>query len=190
MAESEPTAGKSSRDFIIGQAYQVFRQQGYYLTTMADIGSACGLLKGSIYHHFASKEALMEQVLELAYHLFNQKVFQVAFEATVPARVRLEGMLKALDKFYFEEPGGCLMGLTGLETAGRIPAFTRIIRQFFSHWIEAFTHVFSGQYPAEKAQELGQQVVQDLEGAVMLACIFLDKKYFTATTQRVLSYLS
>lgn len=190
MDEPAPPAGKSSREIIIGQAYQVFRQQGYYHTTMADIGQACGLLKGSIYHHFASKEELMEQVLEMAYGLFKQEVFQLAADADVPARKRLERVLAALDAFYFEELGGCVMALTGLETANRIPAFTRIIRQFFTEWIESFTALFAGSYDPEKARQLGQYTVQEIEGAIMLACIFGDKQYFTATRQRVLSYLS
>jgi hypothetical protein len=47
---------KITRDELISRTALVFRKQGYYNTTMNDIGKIIGLLKGSIYHYFQSKE--------------------------------------------------------------------------------------------------------------------------------------
>jgi AcrR family transcriptional regulator len=52
---------------VISHALQLFRVQGYHKTSMADIGTACGLLKGSIYNYFASKEALAIAVMEFVH---------------------------------------------------------------------------------------------------------------------------
>ena len=41
---------------IIKEALKLFRQKSYHATSMADIALACGLLKGSLYHYFNSKE--------------------------------------------------------------------------------------------------------------------------------------
>ena len=46
---------KTDRESILKQAIRLFKLHGYYNTTMANIGDACGLIKGSIYHYFKSK---------------------------------------------------------------------------------------------------------------------------------------
>lgn len=192
MEHSKPDmlSGKSGREFIIWKAYQVFREKGYHHTTMADIGEACGLLKGSIYHHFISKEALMEQVLQTAHLYVKDNIFQIAFDHREGSpKERLKKMLEKMEAFYFEEEGGCLMGHMGLEVGNRIEKFTHIIRQFFADWIKAFSHLFKAQYQLKQAKELGRKAVGQIEGAVMLSCIFMDKKYFTETSQQIIAYL-
>ncbi len=50
------------RDEIIQQAAQLFGARGYQRTSMRDIAAAVGMLPGSVYYHFASKEALLAAV--------------------------------------------------------------------------------------------------------------------------------
>ena len=52
----------SRRDEIIQQAGQLFGARGYGRTSMRDIAAAVGMLPGSVYYHFASKEALLAAV--------------------------------------------------------------------------------------------------------------------------------
>ena len=40
-----------------------FEQSGYSATTMSDIAEALGILPGSLYHHFASKEEIAVDLL-------------------------------------------------------------------------------------------------------------------------------
>jgi len=185
MEQADSSQDQSGKELIIRKAYQVFREQGYYQTTMADIAQACRMQKGSLYHHFTSKEDLMQQVLLLAHGLFKEEVFAIAYQTRTPPGQRLGHMLEALDRFYFDEQGGCLMGLVGLEVATRQLEFMRTIKQFFTDWIEAFAYLLGAQYSPPEARELAQRSVQEIEGAVMLACIFLDKGYFTATRTRL-----
>jgi TetR/AcrR family transcriptional repressor of nem operon len=185
MNSTDLSAEKSGRDFIIWKAYQVFREQGYYQTTMADIGQACQMLKGSLYHHFSSKEDLMQQVLLVAHEKFRGEALELAYHEQTPPGQRLEQMLAVLDQFYFDRQGGCLMALVGMETATRQPAFIQTIKQFFSEWIAAFAHLLGTQYPPAEAREMAQRLVQEIEGAVVMSCIFMDKQYFTTTRNRL-----
>ena len=68
---------------IIKQALNLFRTQGYHKTTMANIGDACGLLKGSVYHYFSSKEDLMREVLEVLRDHYRDKVFIYAYKSCI-----------------------------------------------------------------------------------------------------------
>ena len=52
----------SRRDEIIHQAAQLFGARGYERTSMREIASAARMLPGSMYYHFASKEALLAAV--------------------------------------------------------------------------------------------------------------------------------
>ena len=47
---------------VLDGAARLFREKGYASTTMRDIATASGMLAGSLYYHFPSKEALLVAV--------------------------------------------------------------------------------------------------------------------------------
>ena len=49
-----------SKEKILNAAEEVFTQKGFDAATMQDIMEKCGLSKGAIYHHFKSKEEIMQ----------------------------------------------------------------------------------------------------------------------------------
>ena len=51
-------------DDIVSAAAKVFRTKGYHAATVRDIAQEVGILKGSLYHHFASKEELLYLVVK------------------------------------------------------------------------------------------------------------------------------
>jgi AcrR family transcriptional regulator len=53
----------SRRDELLGLAATMFAQRGLRATTVRDIADAAGILSGSLYHHFASKEEMVDEVL-------------------------------------------------------------------------------------------------------------------------------
>jgi TetR/AcrR family transcriptional repressor of nem operon len=181
---------KADKALIIKKAYQVFRKKGYHNTSMADIGKACGLLKGSIYYYFPGKEELMKQVLISDHESMKGIVCALAYEEQLSFKDRLERIMQALENCYFDEPGGCLMANIGLESAQEKPEFIQIIKHFFRDWIDAFCHIFQSQHEQGRAQKMAEQAVQEIEGAIMLSIIFQDKKYFLSTSERIRSYLA
>ena len=55
---------KRSKDQIIQVALSLFSNKGYNETTMADLVEATGLSKGAVYHHFKSKEEILQLLME------------------------------------------------------------------------------------------------------------------------------
>ncbi|MEP7112901.1 MAG: TetR family transcriptional regulator [Ilumatobacteraceae bacterium] len=53
----------SRRDEILSIAAQQFAERGVASTTVRDIGTAAGILSGSLYHHFESKEQMVAELL-------------------------------------------------------------------------------------------------------------------------------
>lgn len=54
------------REKILEIAVQAFNEQGYDATSVAALADRLGLSKSALYHHFASKEQLLEVVLDEA----------------------------------------------------------------------------------------------------------------------------
>jgi AcrR family transcriptional regulator len=52
----------SVRDRVLDAAVDLFAQQGYDGTSVAQVITQAGVAKGGFYHHFASKEALLYEV--------------------------------------------------------------------------------------------------------------------------------
>ena len=59
---TEDTA-KNKRDEILVQAANLFRKKGFSGTSMQDIARDVGILKGSIYYYFNSKNEIFREVL-------------------------------------------------------------------------------------------------------------------------------
>ncbi len=58
----DSTRPDSRRQDILQQATHLFGIKGYGRTSIRDIAAAVGMLPGSVYYHFASKEALLAAV--------------------------------------------------------------------------------------------------------------------------------
>jgi AcrR family transcriptional regulator len=53
----------SRRDELLTVAADLFATKGYRNTTVRDIADAAGILSGSLYHHFESKEQMVDEIL-------------------------------------------------------------------------------------------------------------------------------
>lgn len=60
-------ADSARRSEILRAAAELFASAGYAGTSVKDVADACGILPGSLYHHFDSKEAIAVELLE-RYH--------------------------------------------------------------------------------------------------------------------------
>lgn len=56
-------APASRRDELLQLAATMFAERGLRATTVRDIADSAGILSGSLYHHFTSKEQMVEEVL-------------------------------------------------------------------------------------------------------------------------------
>ena len=56
--------GTTRRDELLAIAARLFAERGFKNTTVRDIADAAGILSGSLYHHFDSKEAMVDELLD------------------------------------------------------------------------------------------------------------------------------
>lgn len=57
---AEPT---ERRDEILALATRIFADKGYASTTVREIADSAGILSGSLYHHFPSKESMLHEIM-------------------------------------------------------------------------------------------------------------------------------
>ncbi len=67
----------SKKQEILAAAEELFRERGYVATSMADIAAKVGLLKGSLYAHFPSKEDLLLQIVERPMNKVIERLLKV-----------------------------------------------------------------------------------------------------------------
>ena len=61
---ADPQRTAQTREMILRSALSAFLERGFESTRMADVAARAGLAKGTLYLHFADKDALFEFVLE------------------------------------------------------------------------------------------------------------------------------
>jgi AcrR family transcriptional regulator len=54
---------RDRRERILASAAELFAQRGVAATTVRQIADEVGILSGSLYHHFESKEAIVDEIL-------------------------------------------------------------------------------------------------------------------------------
>jgi AcrR family transcriptional regulator len=91
----------SSRERLVGVAYELFGENGYHETGTEEIVRRSGVTRGSLYHHFADKQALFEEVFDRADHDVSSRVWAAARAAAAagddPWSVFLAGWDALLD---------------------------------------------------------------------------------------------
>ncbi|GLY47477.1 TetR/AcrR family transcriptional regulator [Lentzea sp. NBRC 102530] len=82
---------------LLELAAQMFAERGYGQTTVRDIADAAGILSGSLYHHFDSKESMVDEILRT----FLDELFS-SYREIVEAGLGPKQTLKALVVASFE----------------------------------------------------------------------------------------
>ncbi|RUP30177.1 MULTISPECIES: TetR/AcrR family transcriptional regulator [Mycolicibacterium] len=75
------TVKGDSRERLVTVASELFGAQGYHQTGTEEIVRRSGVTRGSLYHHFADKEALFEEVFERADQVVSARVRAAAAAA-------------------------------------------------------------------------------------------------------------
>src|ERR1044072_2426738 len=65
------TEKQTRREELLQIAAELFATKGFKNTTVRDIADAAGILSGSLYHHFDSKESMIDEVLST----FQEELF-------------------------------------------------------------------------------------------------------------------
>jgi AcrR family transcriptional regulator len=99
------TAAPTRRSELLSIAAGLFAERGFKNTTVRDIADAAGILSGSLYHHFDSKESMVDEILStFQEELFGQ--YDEILASDADPRTKLERAVRvsfdAIDQHHSE----------------------------------------------------------------------------------------
>lgn len=169
----------SRRNEILDVAQQLFYQKGYEQTSIQDLLDAIGIAKGTFYHYFSSKQALLEELTE---RITDEMMIIIQAIVDDPALTALEKfnriyiqshhwkiehkelMLSLLRMYYNDENLRLRDQLQRTTMAAVIPLMTQVIQQGIDEG------VFVTTYPRATA-EISHRLLQNM--AEILADLIL-----------------
>jgi AcrR family transcriptional regulator len=90
------TEPRDRREFIVSTAAEMFARKGIRSTTVREIADAVGILSGSLYHHFSSKDEIVKQILMGFLDTIRAEYDEVLARGLGPAETLREVVLVSL----------------------------------------------------------------------------------------------
>jgi TetR/AcrR family transcriptional repressor of nem operon len=166
---------EETRTRLLNAAMRLFHEQGFAATGVATILRDAGVNSGSLYHHFASKEDLLERVLDRYVDLLHPVVLDPVREREPDPVERVFALLAAyrqgLEATRCRE--GCPIGNLALEVSDSYPGVRPKIDLNFRNWIRgvaSWLEQARGRFPETTApDDLANLVLVVMEGGIMLS---------------------
>ena len=176
---------KSSRENILDEAERIFRFQGYSRTAIKEIADACGILKGSLYHYFASKEDILLGVLDRIQERFEDQIFTPLCDETTNPCIRASEYARDIAAIFYDKPEGCLVANLLLEMYQSDKKPAERMKRFFERWEEAVGRLIETRYDWLIAKEIARDHVGLVQGGLMLIQLHGDDHLFRRTFEEI-----
>lgn len=183
-----------TRERIVETARRLFWERGYNATGIAQILKEAGVLSGSLYYFFPTKEDLLLAVLELYKSLLDPMVVRPVFERVSDPIERIFGILAGYRRLMIQSKyrHGCPIGNLALEVGDVQPDARKLIAENFTGWrsvIEICLADAADRLPKNLDREqLSLFVLTTMEGAVMLARSYRSLEPFDAAIAQLRHY--
>lgn len=157
----------STRDEVVRTARRLIQTRSYLGFSFQDVADVVGVRKPSLYHHFASKEALGTEVLQQARAAFRDWA-QTHADLAPAAQLEAYFAMYRNDLHAGERvcPGGSFVpGWDSIE-----PGLRHLVREIRAEQVQWLTGVLKGLVPGEiSANSLASYVYATCQGALITA---------------------
>lgn len=144
---------------IMDAAEHLFVSKGFEATSVNDVLNAVGIAKGTFYHHFVSKEAVMDAIIERYMGLIRERASEVLAQRDLPVHQKLFGVVLAarvhgdaqaelLDELHHSENATFHLHSQQRTLETVIPIMTGVVREGVSQG------VFRTAFPEEAVEML------------------------------------
>ncbi|MCU1458116.1 MAG: TetR family transcriptional regulator [Actinomycetia bacterium] len=126
------------RDEILHEASKLFAAKGISSTTVREIGDAVGMLSGSLYHHFPSKDAMVTEIINGYLDDLQARYARVAALNLAPIE-RLETLILESFKSVELDPEACEIYQNEYNYLRTIPALSNLgqrAKEIQNAWID------------------------------------------------------
>ena len=180
---------KTSKEEILKNAVRLFKIKGYHNTSMADIAAECGIIKGSLYHHFKSKDEVGVEGLKYIHNYFVDEVYSMAYREDIDVQEKIELYVQKIDDYFLHSEGGCIFGNFALEIPSESENFRAVIREDFDAWSHSLAFMLESRYTKEEAYALAKEYVALTQGSIMMMTLRNDATDYLKVGQKIISSL-
>lgn len=180
----------TTRDLIVEAADKLFYQQGYELTSFSDIADAVKISRGNFYHHFKSKDEILDAVISLRLSKTETMLQKWDVEGKHPAE-RIRSFIKILllnrskIKRYGCPVGTLCTELAKLKHASQAEA--NAVFTLFRTWLR---RQFSQLGHSADADALAMHLLARSQGIATLANAFKDEKFINQEVMQLTHWLT
>ena len=179
----------ATREKILRQAAQLFALKGYHDTKLEEILQDAAVTTGAFFHHFQSKEDLGFAVLDR--HMEKRRQLLDQIEKDLPAAddaAPLEQVFRRLDAIAemvrqrAHAKGGCIIGNLSTALSDTHEGFRKRLGECFEQMALEFKPHLDAAVKAHgpkehvDTRELARYIVAVIEGSIMLARTFQDRR--------------
>jgi len=156
--------GRATYKKILMTATELFARQGYHKTTITDIAQGVNLTSGAVFHHFPSKEALLEAVVDwLARGI--ETYSEYLNQAEKGSLAVAGGVVDIMCDHFRRQPEAtiCLAALA-TEFAGSKHPMEKRLKEVYHDFIEAFSRILQNHPKVTDARATATALIGAVQG--------------------------
>ena len=159
------TGGSGRRADVVQLAGELFAQKGYRATTVREIADAAGILSGSLYHHFDSKESIGDEILS---GFINEVLanYRAAVDSAPDPRAALEQIVRSTSRTLSQHRAALTMlqnDWNYFATQPRFAYLPKALREIERIWIgQLEAGKEAGMFRADLDAKLTYRLLQDV----------------------------
>lgn len=180
---------KTTRDHIVEAADQLFYRQGFEHTSFSDIADAVQISRGNFYHHFKSKDEILDAVINVRLANTRKMLEQWEIEGKQPAdRIRNFIHILIANRTKIKRYG-CPVGTLCTELAKLnhvSQAEANMLFTLFRTWLRRQFTLLGRKADAD---ELAMHLLARSQGVATLANAFHDEKFIMQEVQQLCDWL-
>ncbi|WP_411030938.1 TetR/AcrR family transcriptional regulator [Spongiimicrobium sp. 3-5] len=176
---------KTSKEAVLEKVIHTIRKKGIGNSSMSELAHECGIQKSHFYYYFDSKEDLIKDVLATVNSYMGYNMNKILSNSSLSTKEKLQALDKLIYKLFLKNDGGCVMANAALESAHANPLYFDEIKLFFENFIAGIKQLLEENQGVQQTQELAEQIVQDIEGGILLMRVYNNAKYLKNAIARM-----
>lgn len=178
----------TTRQQIVEAADDLFYRQGFEYTSFADIAKVVNISRGNFYHHFKTKDDILDAVIKTRLDRTQQML--AGWEEQDSPKERIKSYIKILiTNWTMIKDYGCPVGTLCTELAKLSHASKEDANKVFALFRIWLKRQFSLLGHKNNADELAMQVLSWSQGVATLGNAFNDFKYVKREVEKMCDWL-
>ena len=182
-------SNKDTRQHIVETADDLFYKQGFEVTSFADIANIVSISRGNFYHHFKTKDGILEPVIERRIAKTKELLDNWDDEAQGPLE-KIECFIRILIMNQSKILAyGCPVGTLSSELSRLNHPSKKGAKKLFNLFRIWLKKQFELLGCIEEADELAMHLIGRSQGVATLASAFNDKSFIHKEVDQMCEWL-